>query len=207
MTAHSLLRAPTGNGAYDQGMPAATTARQIAAEIRRRDPGVGTKKLHKLLYYCHGHHLATFDATLFADPIMAWDMGPVVAHLWYDERVNGPEAPATSPVLDEAALNTIGFVLSRYGQLTGADLQRLTHAEEPWQFADHDRLPGTSARIQREWIRDFFRAAGSEDDDSDVPALDSAEVTEWLRGAPDRLKAPATVTTREQLVERLARRA
>lgn len=36
------------------------SAYEIAAELRKRLPGIGTKKLHKLLYYCQGHHLSTF---------------------------------------------------------------------------------------------------------------------------------------------------
>jgi uncharacterized phage-associated protein len=39
------------------------------------------KKLHKLLYYCQGHHLATFGLPLFDESISAWDMGPVVGTL------------------------------------------------------------------------------------------------------------------------------
>jgi hypothetical protein len=38
----------------------AVSAHDVAAEIRRRQPSVGTKKLHKLLYYCQGHYLAAF---------------------------------------------------------------------------------------------------------------------------------------------------
>ena len=31
----------------------------------------GTKKLHKLMYYCQGHHLATFGEPLFAGVVAA----------------------------------------------------------------------------------------------------------------------------------------
>jgi len=66
--------------------PAPVPARDVAAEIRRRLPGVGVKKLHKLLYYCQGHHLAAFGAPLFSQSISAWDMGPVVGELWHEEK-------------------------------------------------------------------------------------------------------------------------
>ncbi|MGQ0776145.1 MAG: hypothetical protein ACT4NY_17255 [Pseudonocardiales bacterium] len=36
------------------------SAHDVAAVLRDRLPGLGAKKLHKLLYYCQGHHLATF---------------------------------------------------------------------------------------------------------------------------------------------------
>jgi uncharacterized phage-associated protein len=61
------------------------SAHDVAEEVRRRAPGLGKVKLYKLLYYCQGHHLATFGAPLFHEQIGAWDMGPVVEGLWRDE--------------------------------------------------------------------------------------------------------------------------
>jgi uncharacterized phage-associated protein len=89
------------------------SAHDVSAELRRRLPSVDTKKLHKLLYYCQGHHLAVVGEPLFTEPVAAWDMGPVVERLWRDERY-GLEPPPASE-LDEAGLNTVGYVLSRYG--------------------------------------------------------------------------------------------
>ena len=62
------------------------------------------KKLHKLLYYCQGHHLAAFDEPLFTETVSAYDMGPVVGTLWHQER-SGQEPPAPGQ-LDEARLRT-----------------------------------------------------------------------------------------------------
>lgn len=55
------------------------SAHEVAAELRRLLPGVPAKKLRKLLYYCQGHHLAHVEEPLFTEPVMAWDMGPVLA--------------------------------------------------------------------------------------------------------------------------------
>ena len=55
--------------------------------------------------------------------------------------------------LADGVLNTIGYVLSRYGALTGQDLENLTHSEGPWRLADSGRRPGESARIKLEWIK------------------------------------------------------
>src|SRR2546421_7872466 len=105
----------------------ALSAHDVAAVLRDRLPGLGTKKLHKLLYYCQGHHLAAFDEPLFEETISAWDMGPVVGTLWKAEKDDA--APPVRAPLGEAELNTIGYVLSRYGALTGHDLENLTHSE------------------------------------------------------------------------------
>lgn len=107
------------------------TAHDVAAELRRRVRGLGVKKLHKLLYYCQGHHLAATGDTLFAETLSAWDMGPVVGRLWYEQR-QGADPPAlTEAPLDEAGLNTVGYVVARYGGLSGSELERLTHGELP----------------------------------------------------------------------------
>jgi uncharacterized phage-associated protein len=143
------------------------SAHDVAAELRVRLPGLGTKKLHKLLYYCQGHHLAAFGEPLFREEIAAWDMGPVVDALWAAEKHGDGPAPPSGTGLDEAALNTVGYVLSRYGALTGHDLEVMTHGEPPWRLADAARRPGQSAPIRPRWIRDFFTADGSADDGSD----------------------------------------
>lgn len=96
------------------------SAHDIARELRARHPGLPTVKLHKLLYYCQGHHLATFGKPLFIEAISAWDMGPVVSAVWKQD--NTDKVPETRSELTEAHLNTIGYVLSRYGAPTGRDL-------------------------------------------------------------------------------------
>lgn len=158
-----------------------TSARGVATELRRRLPGLGVKKLHKLLYYCQGHHLATFGRPLFNEAISAWDMGPVVGALWYAEKE--ASSPSGTAMTDEADLNSIGYVVSRYGNLTGSDLERLTHAEDPWRDANRTRPERGSVRIRNEDIERFFSGNVAGPDDAE---LDAAELTAWLRQAsPD----------------------
>ncbi len=174
------------------------SAHDVAAALRARLPGLGTIKLHKLLYYCQGHHLAAFGTPLFAETISAWDMGPVVGTLWRDEKDGRP--PPVRATLDEAALNTVGYVVSRYGGLTGHDLRRLTHGETPWRQANRDRRPHESAEIRVEWLRESFTAAGADDDEV---VLDPAVVGEWLADADERRGEPVTPDTREAIRARL----
>lgn len=180
--------------------PMPVSAHDVAAELRRQLPGVGTKKLHKLLYYCQAHHLAHFGEPLFHESIMAYDMGPVVAQLWYVERNKG--AVETTP-LPLGELNTVGYVVSRYGRLTGADLERLTHAERPWADADKGRKPGGSVKIDNAVIKEFFETADNVDDD--LPWLTDAALKDLLAGAEERRAkpAPAKPDTVEQLLARL----
>jgi uncharacterized phage-associated protein len=192
-------------GSRREPYPEAMTlsARDVAAALRDRLPGLPTKKLHKLLYYCQGHHLAAFDEPLFSENISAWDMGPVVGTLWYGERQGDLSAVPPPREMDEAQLNTIGYVLSRYGALTGQDLENLTHSEQPWQLADSGRRPGESACIKLEWIKRYFRTRGSTDDEEDEVVLDSASVTQWLQDAEKRREDPARPDSPEELLARL----
>lgn len=179
----------------------AVSARAVAAELRERHPGLPAVKLHKLLYYCQGHHLATFGVPLFAESLSAWDMGPVVGSLWYAEKT-GAHAGDGQP-LDEAALNTVGYVMSRYGALTGTDLRHLTHSETPWRLADAHRAPGSSAPIATAWIEDYFRAVAGTGEDEEI-VLDGAAVAEWLKDAERTRDQAGPVDTPDELAARLA---
>lgn len=161
------------------------SAHDVAAALRLRLPGVPTKKLHKLLYYCQGHHLAHSGRPLFAETISAWDMGPVVGQLWKSERDRAE--PPVAALLNESELNTIGYVISRYGGLTGLDLEHLTHAEDPWQLADRDRPAGGSVRIEREWMRDYFRAAAADHEDGEV-WFTAETIARLTNGSGERLR-------------------
>lgn len=178
------------------------SAHDVASAIRSRLPGVGTKKLHKLLYYCQGHHLAAFGTAIFAETVSAWDMGPVVGSLWYAEKAGSAQHEAAS--LSEAQLNTVGYVISRYGQLSGLDLEHLTHSEAPWQRADVDREPHESSRIESDWMREYFTNAGS-DDDEDRVVLDSGSIRDWLKDAAARRESPATEDSYDAVRARLSR--
>ena len=142
-------------------MPGMTLrAADAAAQLRASFDGfLPTKKLHKLLYYCQGHHLAATGRPLFSETVSAWDMGPVVGSFWKQEKETGPLA--TAAVLDESELDTIGYVLSRYGRLTGADLERLTHGESPWITAERGS-PAWRERAHRARIGSSITSAMSQ---------------------------------------------
>ena len=180
------------------------SAHDIAAVLRERLPGLTVKKLHKLLYYCQGHHLATFGRPLFGEQVSAWDMGPVVGELWHAEKRSQPVPEPVAP--DQAELNTIGYVLSRYGGLTGADLELLTHGEAPWQRADAQRPPGGSVRIEWDWLRDFFRTVGAADTAGQSTSAEPGAVASgWLAGAPARRREPVRADSPEEIRRRLGR--
>lgn len=175
------------------------TAHDVAGELRRQVLGIPIKKLHKLLYYCQGHHLAHTGRPLFGESIMAWDMGPVVAALWKAEKDG--VLPGTREQLEVAELNTVAYVVSRYGRLTGADLERLTHNEPPWRDADAHRDPGGTVRITRESMRAFFLHDEVEADE--VSPTDEA-IAQWLGDAGARRDERRPPDSAEEIQRRLA---
>jgi uncharacterized phage-associated protein len=183
----------------------AVSAHDVAAELRRRLPGIGAVKLHKLLYYVQGHHLAHSDAPLFGESIAAWDMGPIVGALWAAEKA-GESAPPPRE-LDEAALNTIGYVVSRYGSLTGNDLINLTHGEKPWQTADATRGAGQQTTIRVDWIRDYFRTEGAPDVGDEEQPLDAEAVRAWLSEVAAQPPGPGVSDSVESIRARMTTRA
>lgn len=179
------------------------SAHDVAAAIRDRLPGIGTMKLHKLLYYCQGYHLAHTGEPLFREAISAWDNGPVVAPLWRAETHKERRAPAAA--LDNEACGTIGYVISRYGALSGADLGRLTHQEEPWIRADERRKREhhQNDQISRDSLRDWFMTADQGDEED---RLDMDAVRAWLTEvAAEPAPARGEPATREGLVAWAAR--
>lgn len=165
-------------------------AHDVASELRRRLPGLGAVKLHKLLYYCQGWHLAWTGEPMFRESIEAWDVGPVVADLWHDED-KGRRASAPVPV-DDSARATINYVVARYGQLTGRDLVHLTHAEAPWRDASENGQPNPV--ISSEAMTSHF---ASDDEAGPVmrladAALGDPETGRFLREAVERSRLATT---------------
>ena len=134
-------------------------------------------KLHKLLYYAHGWHLAFTESPLLDEMIEAWQYGPVVPSVyqefkdlgsqpigrfaveWREDSRGGlrsiePQIEATDPVVP-AFLTRIWDV---YGKFTAAQLSRMTHvADGPWEKTRR-KYPGIhGVDIQNEDIRDYFK--------------------------------------------------
>jgi uncharacterized phage-associated protein len=178
------------------------SAHAVAAALRERLPDIPAVKLQKLLYYCQGHHLAHFDEPLFSDTISAWKMGPVVPAVWHEGR-QGPlpeERDMVRPPLDEAVLNTVGYVVSRYGVMTGRELTILSHGEAPWRRANERQAMGGAARIEVDWIKQYFQEAELADRE-DAAAFDPTKVAEIVSGAVERAGQRESQTTTPDALE------
>lgn len=173
------------------------SAHDVARELRSRLGGrLGGWKLHKLLYYCQGWHLALTESPMFRERIEAWDQGPVVASLWRAEKY-GDHHP-TPQELTESMRATVDLVLSRYGQKSGPELVDLTHKESPWIVARD--LKGQNAELRPTTLARFFSVSALAERVLDDPALRTR-----LRQAVEvSQRGPADIDTHEAVAARIA---
>jgi uncharacterized phage-associated protein len=128
-------------------------ANSVLAAIDARRPGLKLGKQQSLLFFAQGHHIAHFGVPLFNEPIIATDRGVTI-----------PDADgglAKQPD-NEGPLNTIGYVVERYGALSPADLRALIQASQPWQLATL-----TGGVVNLDALRDWFRRPDETDDPDD----------------------------------------
>lgn len=161
-------------------------AADVAAILREELGGSGDVKIHKLLYYVQGHHLAWHGRPAFAETIEAWINGPVVADLWISEKYDPPPEPAG---VDGDVLEVVCMVASRYGHLTGKDLIKLSHNEDPWRdLSESDEATtGANTPISHDALRAFF----SHDDDLTPMVRDQVDSVQadgdWIPTKPGEL--------------------
>ena len=123
-----------------------TTAADIARHLIRlaaEEPGgepMTAMRLHKLLYYCQGWHLAWYGRPLFPERIEAWKHGPVVPDVWDQSRGHGRNPlpdPGGPDALPPDAQKSVDQVWRHFRQLSASGLREQTHREAPWR--DHYR--------------------------------------------------------------------
>ena len=95
------------------------------------------KKLQKLCYYAQAWYCALYDGTpLFDEEIQAWVHGPVCPDLWAKYReYKWDKIPQVESCrkFDEKELDILEAVYDNYIEMSGAELEELTHIEEPWK--------------------------------------------------------------------------
>lgn len=122
---------------------------------------VSNLELQKYLYYAQGWYLAFYGRPLFAEPLQAWVHGPAHSGTYGRFKHNGFQPIADDipePGLSEQVRAHLVEVYNAYNKFSGWDLERMTHAEDPWLEARGD-LPEdepSQAGISRESMRRYF---------------------------------------------------
>jgi uncharacterized phage-associated protein len=116
-------------------------AKYLADEELADDP-VTHMKLQKLVYYAQGFSLALDGEPRFAEPLEAWQRGPVCPELYHVYKHLGKQPVLPVLTLAEAGtmfslkqIEVMALVIALYGQLTAATLRSTAHADAAWRDA------------------------------------------------------------------------
>jgi uncharacterized phage-associated protein len=141
------------------------SAYAVTEAIEARRPGLSETKRNLLLFFCQGHQLAHSGDPLFPEALYATDNG-----VGLDDSGDVPREPLTP-----GQLNTVRDALTRYADLSPADLRTLVQASTPWQLAIKSTL---GPRIEWAWLRDWFRRPDeTEDPEDDRPT--QSQIAAW----------------------------
>lgn len=125
-----------------------------------------TMKLQKLVFYSHAWHLAwTGDPLVTEGKFQAWKNGPVSYELFEAHRgkfsiFKTELTQGNTAAIPNESKEVIKLVLNSYGELSGAQLSELTHAEDPWLEVRNDFEAGIvqSQEIVNKRIMDFYQS-------------------------------------------------
>lgn len=99
------------------------------------------KKLQKLCYYAYAWYYTLYGKRMFRNRFKAWVHGPVDPVLYHEFKDYGwHDIPQYTGELhlNEELLKHVYQVYSSYGEMTGDELEALTHDEDPWIVARGD---------------------------------------------------------------------
>ena len=111
------------------------TIYDVLAHIGQRLPHLNKVKAFKLAYYAQAWHATWQGRPLYAEGTEAWKHGPVCRAGW--RAVNYAEVHPTEP-LSEDESGVVDAVLRFYGPMSGWELAKLSHDEDPWREARGD---------------------------------------------------------------------
>ena len=131
------------------------------------------KQLQKLCYYAQAWHCALYKGEpLFEDEIQAWVHGPVIASLYPVYADYGwekiPQKPFDASNMAEDAIDVLEAVYNTYGELSGGQLEKLTHSEKPWQQAREGLKPWESGTrpiccaVMKDYYKEKYEQAQGE---------------------------------------------
>lgn len=166
-----------------------TTASAVAQHLIRlaavgpESEPMTAMKLHKLLYYCQGWHLAWYGQALFAERIEAWKHGPVLPQVQNQPWVTGSQPLADPKLPVELNARERSFteqVWSHYHKFSAWGLREKSHAENPWRKHYKPDAEGRcSEEIPIGELKDFFGKEFQKETGEEAGA--------WSDPSPDQL--------------------
>ena len=141
-------------------------------------------KLHKLVYFAHGWHLALWEGPLINEMVEAWEYGPVVPTLYHEFKEFGarkiprfatdwnPEALDwdITPRIDaddERVPKLLERIIKIYGSRSAGELSALTHvSDSPWtktveEYPTIRQVDIPNKQIQAYFSKKLARSSGT----------------------------------------------
>lgn len=120
------------------------------------------KKLQKLCYYAKAWYLALYDHNLIEESFEAWVHGAVQPTLYQAYKKYGYNDIPLFTEVDELPEEFLSFareIYGSYGHLSGDELERINHQEEPWLKARGNRRPweNCNEKISEDNMKQFYR--------------------------------------------------
>jgi uncharacterized phage-associated protein len=139
-----------------------TVANRLIDNARADRRDLTPMQILKLVYLAHGWMLGLYGRPLIRDEIQAWQYGPVIPKL-YQAMKDYRSYPVTKPLptfqsdnLGPTESNVVEQVYHLYGDMTGPELSRITHAPgSPWAQTYDPKEFGTV--ISNDLIEDHYR--------------------------------------------------
>lgn len=143
----------------------------VIVKITEDGRALNVLKLHKLLYYIQAWHLAFNRGPLFRGAFQAWVHGPVSRQIY--DRYATTKSMYSRLTLDDIRSEFNPFstlepevrahvdaVLEEYGDLSGDQLEEMTHQEEPWIQARIGVPPAARSEnlISEDLMADYYRS-------------------------------------------------
>lgn len=126
-------------------------------EENEQGDGMSNLKLQKLLYFAQGWYMARYGKPLFAAPIEAWRLGPVVPLIYSEYQRFGKnpihDAPPTEDAFTAEEFELLMDIVREYWQFSTSALVDMAHeAGTPWAKAyraDTPHIPLDNAEIRK----------------------------------------------------------
>jgi uncharacterized phage-associated protein len=134
----------------------------VASYILQEKGRLTGYQLQKLLYYSHAWCLVTQGRPLFEEEVRAWGYGPVVCEVYREHArqytVTMSDLTGDPSRLTPSDAAVVDAVLDSYGDLTGEQIEDLSHHEDPWRRAYDGTSTWHSPVISDEATADYYSA-------------------------------------------------
>lgn len=128
-------------------------------------------KLQKILFYVQAYHLAYFEQEIIDDDFEAWVHGPVSRKIYnllkeystlyseieYDGEYTVPQDIINKTICHDQ-VDLINDVIDELKDLSGTELENMTHSETPWINARRGYGAGDKSTeiIPKESIKEYY---------------------------------------------------